>query len=91
MSTTFRANKKLEELLSEAAELTGKSRSEIIREAVEQYCTTIVSQFGEDMSWLDVLKTTGWKPTKSGLPHDRSTNKEYLKKVIRERANRRSS
>lgn len=88
MTTTFRTSAELEELLSAAAKLTGKKRSEIIREAVGQYCSQLLSQ--DEQSWYDVFIASGFKPVRSGHK-DLATNPKHLRKVMHEGANRHRS
>lgn len=85
MTTTFRANKDLEELLKMAARITGKRRSELIREAVDSYCRQIVQR--EKQTWFDVLQQSGFEPIRSGVT-DLGTNREHLRKAMDERLKR---
>lgn len=83
MMPTLRLAKDLEALIDNAAYATGKSRSEIVRAALEQYCRQIFSK--SKMSVYDKLVASGYKPIAIG-PGDLSTNKERLKTKIRERS-----
>lgn len=85
MTTTFRTSKELDELLSAAARITGKRRSEIIRDAVSHYCRQIVMQ--EKGTWRDVLMESGFQPVSSGVK-DLATNKQHLKSAMDERLKR---
>lgn len=87
MSTAFRMSPELEKLVQAACDSVGKSRSEIIRLALEKYCLELTKE--KQLSWYDVLKSSDFKPIRSGRS-DLSTNKELLRKRIVERAKRRS-
>jgi predicted transcriptional regulator len=87
MTSSFRMNEELEQLLDRAAQASGKTRSDIVREAVEGYCLQVISS--RHKSWQDILVASGFKPIKSGVKN-LARDKNKLRKVIREKAGRRS-
>ncbi len=87
MTATVRLSNELEAVLTAVVKVSGKRRSEIIREALSAYCELLLEE--NRLTMYDQLTKSDFKPANSGLK-DLSTNPEYLKKVINER-NRRSS
>ena len=83
MNTSIRLTPELDALLNEAVLKTGKKRSEIIREALETFCLSLAQQ--SEVSLYQKLKDSHWRPIRSGRS-DLSTNKELLRKRMRERA-----
>ena len=57
MTASFRMNHDLKLLLDNAARISGKRKSDIMREAVEAYCAQLIGH-GEK-SWCDVLMDSG--------------------------------
>lgn len=88
MSAKVRVTAELERLLDSAARATGKSRSEIIREAISLYCELLLNK--DRLSKYDMLAQGKFEPLNSGL-HDLSVSPKRLKLVMSERANRHSS
>lgn len=88
MTATVRMSADLESLLNEAAKVSGKHRSQIIREALSAYCELLLEQ--RRLSIYDLLTEAKFEPLSSGLG-DLSVNAERLRKVMNERADRRSS
>ena len=87
MATTFRMSEKLEELLNNAISASGKSRSQIIREALEEYCNRLIAE--DNKSYYEILMESGWKPVSSGRKN-LATDKQLLRRLIHESADRRS-
>jgi len=88
MNTSIRLSAELNVLLNKAVLKTGKKRSRIIREALETYCRTLTQQ--PEGSLYDKLMVGGWKPIRSGIGN-LSTDKELLRRRVRERAARDNS
>ena len=88
MSTTFRMPKELEKRVQLVCDTIGKSRSEVIRAAIEKYCGQFAAN--HDVSWLDVLEGSGFQPLQSGIKN-LSQRKDLLRKKIIESAGRRSN
>jgi hypothetical protein len=87
MIQTLRVDKDLNALIGGAASAVGKTRSEIIRIAIEQYCRQVLAD--NKKSAYDKLVEGGFEPLVIG-PADLSTNKERLRTNIRERFKRSS-
>ncbi|MBX9879599.1 MAG: hypothetical protein K2Y22_14170 [Candidatus Obscuribacterales bacterium] len=88
MNTSIRLTAELNVLLNKAVLKTGKKRSRIIREALETYCRSLMQQ--PEGSLYDKLMAGGWKPIRTGI-RNLSTDKELLRRRVRERAARDNS
>jgi hypothetical protein len=75
MPSSFRINQQLQDLLARTATATGKNKSDIVREAIEQYCAKAVAAKYDSL--YDVLMSSGYEPLDTGIT-DLSTNKERL-------------
>lgn len=85
MIASIRMSKKLEKKLVEAAKIIGKSKSDLVRQAVESYCDQVLMDDNE--TWLDWWKAQNFPESKTGIS-DLSTNQEHLRRAILERAER---
>jgi hypothetical protein len=70
---SIRISKALERRLALAAKTTGKSESEIVRAALETFCSG-----GSTPSAYDRFERAGLVGDATGLPPDLSTNPSYL-------------
>lgn len=82
MVSSFRLTDADEKLLDLASKRTGKSRSELVRAAVQSYCRNLVS--GPKRSLLDRLTDSGFKPEK-GRYTNLSSNKTLQRKLLSEK------
>lgn len=82
MVSSFRLNDKEEKLLSLLSRRTGKSRSEIVRQAIRNYYLQVNKE--SQRSSYDRLMESGFTPLDSGIG-DLSTNKVKQRKIILER------
>lgn len=71
---SIRIPEELQDHLESLAHLTGKSESEIVREALEEYC----GRHGPGASCYDLAEKAGWLGRVSNLPKDLSTNKKHM-------------
>lgn len=88
MNTSLRLSQQLHVLLNKAVLKTGKKRSQIIREALESYCLAITQE--PEGSLYDKLAAGNWRTIKTGVGN-LSTDKELLRRRIREKAARDNS
>ncbi|HEY9788184.1 MAG TPA: ribbon-helix-helix protein, CopG family [Candidatus Obscuribacterales bacterium] len=88
MNTSLRLSEELNSLLNNAVLKTGKKRSQIIREALETYCLALDLQ--SEGSLYDRLIAGNWEPVKTGISN-LSTDKDLLRRRVRERAARRNA
>ncbi len=82
MVSSFRLTTNEERLLQLAASRTGKSRSEIVRKAVQTYCRQLLDSEGQTP--YERLMASGFKPVDLGET-DLSYNKEKQRRLIHER------
>jgi hypothetical protein len=71
---SIRISEQLQGELEALAEVTGKSESDLVREAIEEYC----QKHALGPSCHDIAKKAGWFGRSSKLPKDLSTNKKYM-------------
>jgi predicted DNA-binding protein len=71
---SIRIPDQLQDDLQQLASLIGKSESEIVREAIEEYC----ARNGSGASCYDLAKQAGWIRRAGNLPKDLSTNKKHM-------------
>jgi predicted DNA-binding protein len=83
MINSFRLTDDEDEALRFAAQQTGKSRSEIVRLAILNYCQTLTDKTNQTP--YQRLLANGFKPV-SGADSDLSTNKAKQRKLIREKS-----
>lgn len=82
MVSSFRLSEKEERLLENLSKTTGKSRSEIVRLAIQMYHENQVEE--SSRSSYDRLVAAGFQPLSSGIG-DLSHNKAKQRKIILER------
>jgi len=82
MVSSFRLSNKEEQILQLLSKRTGKSRSDIVRAAIQNYYASLSSS--QNKSSYDRLMDSGFKPISSGVG-DLSHNKEKQRKIILER------
>ena len=83
MVSSFRLTGEEEKLLALLSRRTGKSRSELVRLAIEQYGKGIIAN-GERSS-LQRLVEAGFKPISLGGPKDLASSKDRQRKIIIEK------
>ena len=88
MVSSFRLNDEDEKLLNRIAKKTGKSRSQLVREAIQTYCSGLTTQ--TKRSLYDRLIESGFKPAKSKYT-DLSANKDLQRKLIGEKVSKNSN
>ncbi len=77
---TVRVDEQLQERLDAMAQSTGKSESQIVREAIAAYCT----HSAERPNCYDLAKSLGIIGIIKDAPADLSTNRKYLKGMGRD-------
>ena len=88
MVTSLRLNEELERLLNAVVQRTGHTQSDVIRVAVKKYCLELLNQ--SKYSLYDKLTDSNFRPLELNST-DLSTNKETLRRQLRERAARDNS
>jgi hypothetical protein len=88
MVSSFRLTRLEEQLLARAAKRTGKSRSQLVREAVQVYCRKIVT--GPRRSLYDRLMEAGFQSVE-GRYTDLSSNKKLQRKLISDKVRQASN
>jgi predicted transcriptional regulator len=86
MPSSYRFDRDLDRLLTQAASVTGKSRSQLVREAVASYSTKVLQV--KSKSWGDALDRSGFKPISTRVG-DLASNKKRLGRMLIDKANRR--
>lgn len=81
MVSSFRLSQSDERLLELAAKRSGKSRSQIVREAVQMYCKTLAAQ--PKRSLYDRLLESDFQPV-DGLYPNLSSDKKLQRRLIGE-------
>jgi metal-responsive CopG/Arc/MetJ family transcriptional regulator len=71
---TVRLTRKLQKQLTALVKETGKTESEIVRDAIEELC----QRRGSEPSCYDIAKKMGIIGAISGGPPDLSTNPKYM-------------
>jgi hypothetical protein len=84
--SSFRLTEREEKLLAVLARRTGKSRSELVRLAIEEYGAKLISK--DERSSLDRLIEAGFRPLPLGGSSDLSSNKPKQRKIILEKLTR---
>jgi metal-responsive CopG/Arc/MetJ family transcriptional regulator len=87
MPLTVRLGPKAERALNSLAKRQGQSRSQVVREALEQYEATVTSKAGTQIpydAWLDVIGAVN-----VAARHGGRTTGEQLTNILREKARAR--
>jgi predicted transcriptional regulator len=71
---SIRIPKELDQRLARAAKKAGKSESEIVRAAIQDYCAAETP----GLSAYDLFKKAGMIGDAKGLPSDLATNPKYM-------------
>lgn len=71
---SIRLSKELEKRLAALVRRSGRTESEVVRDAIADYC----ARDTEEPSAYDVLKKSGLIGCARGLPADLSTNPKYM-------------
>lgn len=88
MVSSFRLTNVEERLLEVAVRRTGKSRSEIVRLAVQSYCQQLIDSAGQTP--YERLMSSGFEPVDLGET-DLSYNKKKQRRLINERLSKSHS
>lgn len=88
MIASIRMSKNLEQKIEQASRATGKSKSNLVREAVETYCDQLLAKETKFATLYDWWLSQNLEPAATGIA-DLSTNKDRLRRTMSERASRR--
>lgn len=86
MATSFRIDDQLEALLQCAMKRTGQKRSQLIRQALNQYCTDIVMATKDTP--YERLMAAGFQATQDAAPANLAGDQVARRRRFRERAGR---